>query len=307
MADIEHIIGHLPLEDAVRADVIAVYKLIAEAESHAHGMPVSEIHFHEVGTMDAVADITAACLLIRKLAPEKIVASPVHVGAGKVRCAHGVLPVPAPATAYILRDVPIYGGRIQGELCTPTGAALLRHFATRFGAMPPMRVQAIGYGMGKKDFEAANCVRAMLGESGSAGDTVTELSCNVDDMTGEAVGFALEELLAAGALEAFTVPVGMKKSRPGVMLCILCREQDSERIAGLMLRHTTSIGVRAHSCRRYVLTRRIETVQTPYGEVRRKLSEGYGASRVKYEYDDLAHIARETGRTLDEVRSELTH
>ena len=116
-----------------------------------------------------------------------------------------------------------------------------------------------------------------------------------------------EELLAAGALEAFTVPVGMKKSRPGVMLCVLCREQDSERIAGLMLRHTTSIGVRAHSCRRYVLTRRIETVQTPYGEVRRKLSEGYGASRVKYEYDDLAHIARETGRTLDEVRSELTH
>ena len=120
MADIEHIIGHLPLENAVRADVIAVYKLIAEAESHAHGMPVSEIHFHEVGTMDAVADITATCLLIRKLAPEKIVASPVHVGAGKVRCAHGVLPVPAPATAYILRDVPIYGGRIQGELCTPT-------------------------------------------------------------------------------------------------------------------------------------------------------------------------------------------
>ena len=170
-----------------------------------------------------------------------------------------------------------------------------------------MRVQAIGYGMGKKDFEAANCVRAMLGESGSAGDTVTELSCNVDDMTGEAVGFALEELLAAGALEAFTVPVGMKKSRPGVMLCVLCREQDSERIAGLMLRHTTSIGVRAHSCRRYVLTRRIETVQTPYGEVRCKLSDGYGASRVKYEYDDLAHIARETGRTLDEVRSELTH
>ena len=259
------------------------------------------------GTMDAIADVTAVCLLMNRLAPDEVVVSPIHVGSGQVRCAHGILPVPAPATAFILRDVPIYGGTVQGELCTPTGAALLRHFATRFGAMPPMRVQAIGYGMGKKDFEAANCVRAMLGESGSAGDTVTELSCNVDDMTGEAVGFALEELLAAGALEAFTVPVGMKKSRPGVMLCVLCREQDSERIAGLMLRHTTSIGVRAHSCRRYVLTRRIETVQTPYGEVRCKRSEGYGASRVKYEYDDLAHIARETGRTLDEVRSELTH
>ena len=307
MEEISHLIGHLPVSDRVRADIRAVYDAIAQAESQVHGVPVTDIHFHEVGTMDAVADVTAVCLLMNRLAPDEVVVSPIHVGSGQVRCAHGILPVPAPATAFILRDVPIYGGTVQGELCTPTGAALLRHFATRFGAMPPMRVQAIGYGMGKKDFEAANCVRAMLGESGSAGDTVTELSCNVDDMTGEAVGFALEELLAAGALEAFTVPVGMKKSRPGVMLCVLCREQDSERIAGLMLRHTTSIGVRAHSCRRYVLTRRIETVQTPYGEVRCKLSDGYGASRVKYEYDDLAHIARETGRTLDEVRSELTH
>ena len=216
------------------------------------------------------------------------------------------MPVPAPATAFILRDVPIYGGTVQGELCTPTGAALLRHFATRFGAMPPMRVQAIGYGMGKKDFEAANCVRAMLGESGSAGDTVTELSCNVDDMTGEAVGFALEELLAAGALEAFTVPVGMKKSRPGVMLCVLCREQDSERIAGLMLRHTTSIGVRAQLpplCAHAPDRNGADALRRGAPQ----LSEGCGASRVKYEYDDLAHIARETGRTLDEVRSELTH
>ena len=305
--DIEHLLSHLDLPQAVQTDALAVYRLIAGAESKVHGTTVDQIHFHEVGTLDALADVVGVCLLMHLLSAEKVFCSNVHVGCGQVRCAHGILPVPAPATALLLEGVPIYGGTISGELCTPTGAALLRHFATRFGAMPPMRVQAIGYGMGKKDFEAANCVRAMLGESGSAGDTVTELSCNVDDMTGEAVGFALEELLAAGALEAFTVPVGMKKSRPGVMLCVLCREQDSERIAGLMLRHTTSIGVRAHSCRRYVLTRRIETVQTPYGEVRRKLSEGYGASRVKYEYDDLAHIARETGRTLDEVRSELTH
>ena len=305
--EIEHLLSHLDLPQTVQDDALAVYRRIAEAESKVHGTTVDQIHFHEVGTLDALADVVGVCLLMHLLAPEKVYASSVHVGCGQIKCAHGILPVPAPATALLLSGVPIYGGAIQGELCTPTGAALLRHFATRFGAMPPMRVQAIGYGMGKKDFEAANCVRAMLGESGSAGDTVTELSCNVDDMTGEAVGFALEELLAAGALEAFTVPVGMKKSRPGVMLCVLCREQDSERIAGLMLRHTTSIGVRAHSCRRYVLTRRIETVQTPYGEVRRKLSEGYGASRVKYEYDDLAHIARETGRTLDEVRSELTH
>ena len=148
------------LPERVRENILAVYRLIAEAESRAHGVPVTEIHFHEVGTLDAVADITAVCLLMDRLAPEKVVASPVHVGSGQVRCAHGVLPVPAPATAYILRDVPIYGGSIQGELCTPTGAALLKHFVTEFGPMPVMRATAIGYGCGKKDFEAAKIGRA---------------------------------------------------------------------------------------------------------------------------------------------------
>lgn len=165
MADIEGIISGLDLPDSVREDVLAVYGLIAGAEIRAHGVPVTEIHFHEVGAMDAVADVTAVCLLMDRLAPEQVIASPVHVGAGHVHCAHGILPVPAPATADILRDVPIYGGGIKGELCTPTGAALLKHFATRFGDMPVMRVEKIGYGMGKKDFEAANCLRAMLGEA----------------------------------------------------------------------------------------------------------------------------------------------
>ena len=155
MHDIEHIVcSHLDLPEQVKSDILAVYKLIAEAESHAHGVPVSEIHFHEVGSMDAIADITAVCLLLHRLAPDEIIVSPVHVGCGEVHCAHGILPVPAPATAHILRGVPIYGGEVRGELCTPTGAALLAHFATRFGAMPAMRVSAIGYGMGKKDFRA---------------------------------------------------------------------------------------------------------------------------------------------------------
>lgn len=165
MSDIEKIVTDLPLSSKVKADILAVYGLIAEAESHVHGVPVTEIHFHEVGTMDAIADITAVCYLIEKLSPEKVVVSPIHVGSGQVRCAHGILPVPAPATAYILRDVPIYGGEIRGELCTPTGAALLKHFATDFGSMPMMKVSSIGYGMGRKDFEAANCVRVMRGES----------------------------------------------------------------------------------------------------------------------------------------------
>ena len=192
MADIRAIVNGLPIPTMVKLNILSVYEEIAQAESHVHGVSVDQIHFHEVGSMDAVADVTAVCLLLHRLDVDRIVVSPVHVGSGQVRCAHGILSVPAPATAWILREVPIYGGSIAGELCTPTGAALLKHFADEFGDMPPMRVSAIGYGMGRKDFPRANCVRAMLGQTEEKqGDAVVELRCNVDDMTGEAVGFAL--------------------------------------------------------------------------------------------------------------------
>lgn len=305
MHEIEKIVAALDIPEKVREDVLAVYNLIAEAESHAHGRPVTEIHFHEVGTMDAVADITAVCLLLHEISPDEIVVSPVHVGSGHVKCAHGILPVPAPATAFILKDVPIYGGSIDGELCTPTGAALLKHFATRFGDMPVMKTQAIGYGMGRKDFQMANCVRAMLGETADKTDTVLKLSCNVDDMTAEEVGFATERFFEGGAKEVYTVPVGMKKSRPGTLICVLCREQDREKMIGLLFQYTTTIGVREVLMNRYVLERRMETVSTPYGEVRRKISSGYGVSKMKYEYDDLSRIAEERNISLDEVRRYL--
>ncbi len=306
LGNIEHLVrDHLRLPEKVKQDVLAVYALLAEAESHAHGVPVSEIHFHEVGTMDAVADITAVCLLLYRLAPAQIIVSPVHVGSGHVHCAHGILPVPAPATAYILKDVPMYGGGVQGELCTPTGAALLKHFAGRFGDMPVMRTTAIGYGMGRKDFPQANCIRAMLGETEDSGDRVLQLSCNVDDMTAEELGFAMEALLSAGALEVYTVSAGMKKSRPGTILSILCRETEREKLLQVMFRHTATIGVRESICRRYTLTRRLETVQTPYGAVQKKLSSGYGVTREKYEYEDLARIAREQGMSLAELRKKL--
>lgn len=306
--DIEHIVcGHLNIPDQVKQDVMAVYGLIAEAESHAHGVPVTEIHFHEVGTMDAIADITAVCLLMNKIAPDQVIVSPVHVGSGHVHCAHGILPVPAPATAYILNGVPMYGGAVKGELCTPTGAALLKHFATRFGDMPVMRTEAIGYGMGKKDFEQANCIRAMLGETEDAGDSVLQLECNVDDMTAEELGFAMEAILAAGALEVYTVAAGMKKSRPGTILCVLCHEDAKETLVRVIFRNTTTIGVREHRCSRYTLKRSFETVQTPYGNVQKKLSSGYGVTREKYEYEDLARIAREQGLSLAEVRKGIAH
>ena len=293
--------GHLALPERVKRDVLAVYRQLAEAESHAHGVPVSDIHFHEVGTMDAIADITAVCLLMDRLAPGEVIASPVHTGSGQVRCAHGILPVPAPATAYLLRDVPIYGGTVQGELCTPTGAALLKHFVTRFGDMPVMRVSAIGYGCGKKDFEAANCVRALLGETENAAGSVLNLSCNLDDMTAEAVSFAMERLFDAGALEVYTVPVGMKKSRPGLLLRAICRPGDREAVVRAIFRHTSTLGVRESASRRYVLERTLETLDTPWGPVGRKRSSGYGVARSKHEYEDLARIAREKGISLVEA------
>ena len=305
MHDIAHLVrDHMDLPAAVQDDVLAVYDLIAQAESHVHGVPVTDIHFHEVGTLDAVADVTAACLLLHELAPDEIVVSPVHVGSGQVRCAHGLLPVPAPATAYILQGVPIYGGTIAGELCTPTGAALLKHFASRFGPMPPMRTAAIGYGMGKRDFgEACNCVRALLGETDSAADRVLELACNLDDMTAEAIGFAMDRLLAGGALDVWTSPIGMKKSRPGTLLQVLCRPADREAMLALLFKHTTTLGVREAVLDRYTLDRREDTVDGPCGPVRRKVSAGYGVTRTKYEYDDLARLAAEKDISLDAARA----
>lgn len=305
MHEIEHIIIDLNLPAKVQKDILEVYSLIAEAESHAHGVPVTDIHFHEVGTMDAIADITAVCMLMNEIAPDEVIVSPVHVGSGTVKCAHGTLPVPAPATAFILKDVPIYGGSIKGELCTPTGAALLKHFATAFADMPVMKTKAIGYGMGKKDFETANCVRAMLGETGDKTDIVLELSCNVDDMTAEEIGFAMEHLFEEGAREVYTVPIGMKKSRPGTLIRVICLETDREKMLALLFKHTTTIGIRETVTKRYVLDRSLETINTPYGEVRRKVSSGYGVSRAKYEYDDLRRIAKEQDMSLDEVREHL--
>jgi len=305
LEDIRHIVGHLSVPQPVREDILAVYGLIADAESHVHGVPVTEIHFHEAGTMDAIADITAVCLLMHRLAPDEVIASPVHVGSGHVHCAHGTLPVPAPATACILKDVPVFGGGIKSELCTPTGAALLKHFVTSFGDMPLMRVQSIGYGMGKKDFETANCLRAMLGETESSPGTLLELSCNVDDMTAEQIGFAMDRFFEGGALDVYTVPIGMKKSRPGTLLRVMCTSQNREILLHLIFKHTTTIGVREAEFRRHVMDRTTEIVQTPYGELRRKVSSGYGVTRSKYEYEDLARAAIEYGMSLDTLHSAL--
>lgn len=303
--DVQSRIAALPLPEPVRADITAVYRSIADAESRVHGVPVDEIHFHELGTLDALADVAGVCLLMHLLAPQQVICSPIHVGSGHVRCAHGLLPVPAPATALLLQGLPIYGGNIEAELCTPTGAALVRHFATDFGSLPLLRVQKVGYGMGSRDFPAANCVRALLGETQQQGAQVAELTCTLDDMTPEALAFAAEQLLAAGALDVTTTPTVMKKGRAGVTLTCLCEPAQREALVRLLFLHTTTLGIRTHVCERYTLTRQIETVQTPDGAVRVKRSCGWGVSRSKAEYEDLARIARESGRSLAEVRASV--
>ena len=317
MRDIEELVYGLAIEEDVKKDVMAVYNLIVEAESHAHGRPVTEIHFHEVGMMDAIADVTAVCLLMHRLSPERVIASPVHVGSGHVHCAHGIMPVPAPATAYILRDVPIYGGSIKGELCTPTGAALIKYFADSFGDMPVMTTEAIGYGMGKKEFSQMNCVRVLLGEEWNSGesqvkntepdkgDEIIELICNVDDMTGEEIGFAVNRLFSFGAREVFTVAVQMKKARPGVMLHVLTDAVRKDEMVRRIFALTSTIGIRVVPAERYILERREESVKTSLGTVRRKICSGYGVERYKWEYDDVEAIAREQNMSVREVRDIL--
>lgn len=302
MCEIEHIVSHFELPQKIKNDILSVYRIIAEAESHVHGVPIDEIHFHEIGSMDAVADITGVCMLINELAPEKIVVSPVCTGFGQVKCAHGILPVPAPAAAYILCDIPIYGGNIEGELCTPTGAALLKYFADEFNAMPVMRVSKTGYGMGKKDFETANCVRAMIGITGDVSETVTEISCNIDDMSAEELGFAFEKIMDSGALDVFTAPIGMKKNRQGILLTCLCRKEDTEKISEVIFRYTSTIGLRMSEKKRKTLERQSEIIKTKYGDIRIKRSRGFGTERVKAEYDDTSVVAEKLGISINDAR-----
>jgi uncharacterized protein (TIGR00299 family) protein len=325
-AQVEALLEAMQLPEEVQSDAEEVYSLLAEAESRVHGVPVEEIHFHEVGQMDAIADIAGCCLLIAMIAPDRIVCSPVTTGFGQVQCAHGILPVPAPATACLLKDIPARAGSVEGELCTPTGAALIRYFAESYGDMPLMETRAIGYGCGKKDFSRANVLRAMLGESFNAsedgsgqpenedttGDSdlpagpydgyVCELQCELDDMTPEEIAYAADRLMKDGALDVYTTAVGMKKGRPGVLLTVLCRPEDRKGAVADLFRHTATLGVRELLCGRYMMERESREAETPYGRLRVKHAEGYGAVKDKAEFDDLADMAGRFDLSLREVR-----
>lgn len=281
--------------------------------------------------MDAVADVVGNCFLLEAIGAERIVSSPVNVGSGSVRCAHGILPVPAPATAEILKGTEYYSDEIRGELCTPTGAAILTHFTDEIGARPRMRVDSVGIGAGTKDFPKANILRVFLGEAreisgaddgtqpegrdfqpaadeeifcdssdDSQMDQICELSANIDDMTGEELGFAMERILEAGALDVYYTPIVMKKSRPAVKLSCLCRREKAKAMAEVIFRHTRTAGIRRQDFVRYVLQRE----STERDGLRVKSYRGYGVERSKPEYEDLAELARSRDGSLIDMKGE---
>ena len=308
LADITGMIEALPLSDGVRTRASSVYALIAGAEAKAHGTEPGLVHFHEVGTLDAVADVVGFCLLCEMLGADEITSSPVTTGFGTVMTAHGLLPVPAPATASLLEGIPTRAGDIEKELCTPTGAALLRFFCSSFGERPDMTVTAVGYGLGTRELpDRPNCVRAFLGETAVAvgEDELTELRATVDDMTPEAAAFAAEALMEAGARDAYIAPVVMKKGRPGFVFVCLCSRDDAERFTQLLFRYTTTLGVRRFDCRRAALERSITEKETPYGTLRVKTATGAGVTRVKAEYEDVAAAAGKLGVSFAEAEKLL--
>ena len=308
LTDILRLIDSLHMPSEPKEDAKAVYSRIAQAEAAVHGTQPGEVHFHEVGMLDAVFDVSAVCFLIHRLSPSHIVCSPVCVGSGLVYCAHGFLPVPAPATARLLEGIPVYGSKFPGELCTPTGAALLSYFANEFGPMPQMTPQRFGCGVGSRTFPQPNVLRCILGKSGATEpsafkrDSVLKLEANIDDMTAEDLAFALEALIEAGALDAWTTPIVMKKGRPACMLTCLCQCNQGELFRNLVFKHTTTLGIRETETGRSLLSRRIETRRTTAGIIRVKIAEGPGICREKAEFDDLKAAAKECGSSIEEIR-----
>jgi uncharacterized protein (TIGR00299 family) protein len=306
LGGILNLIAAAEIPDPVKETSERVFRLLAEAESSVHGVSIEKVHFHEAGAVDSICDIVGACYALHLLGIETVHCSPVNVGSGTVNTEHGVLPVPAPATARLLRDRPIYSRGPAMELTTPTGAAFVTALAKDFGAMPPMRVKSIGYGAGDRDFgEHANVVRVMVGEASGAAEStsVCVIEANIDDSSPQVIAYAMEKLLEAGALDALVLPAQMKKGRPGVVLQAICDPGRREALVSVLFRETSTLGVRFYNAERRVQPRsRIEVV-TKYGAVPIKIGENGFAP----EYDDARRIARELGVPLKDVLAEAAH
>jgi uncharacterized protein (TIGR00299 family) protein len=312
LADIEDLIGKTELAETVKEKALKVFRRLAEVEGKLHSQPPGEAHFHEVGAVDAIIDIVGACVGLELLEVSELVCSSLNVGGGRVEAEHGSLPVPAPATAELLKDIPIYSSGIEGELVTPTGAAIVSTLASGFGPMPPMKVERIGYGAGEKDFpKFANVARLFVGQSaevvkpqpGAAGDEVVSvIEANLDDMSPQLYGYFVEQALAAGALDVTCTAIQMKKNRPGFLVTILCTPEASDALAQLLFEETTTIGLRIHEARRKVLERELLSVETRFGAIRVKVAKREGkVVNVAPEYEDCQRLATENAAPLKEV------
>jgi uncharacterized protein (TIGR00299 family) protein len=292
------------LPDSVKQNASAVFQRLGEAEAAVHQVPIEKVHFHEVGAADSIIDIVGACLALDLLGVDAIVSSPLNLGSGTVQTEHGLLPVPAPATAALVRGKPVYARGPAVELTTPTGAAVVTTLASDFGAMPPMRIAAGGYGAGSRDFpDHPNVLRALLGEASGAEEatTITVIEANIDDLSPQILGYAMERLLDAGALDATLQPIEMKKSRPGTLLRVLARPEDQERLTEIIFAETSTLGLRMYPAERRVQSRRWVEVTTPHGRVRMKVS---GAGAYAPEYEDCRRLALETGAPLKQIIAE---
>jgi pyridinium-3,5-bisthiocarboxylic acid mononucleotide nickel chelatase len=311
LTTILEILKNSQLAPPVQERASRIFKNLGEAEAHVHDAPLEKVHFHEVGAVDAIVDIVGSCIGFNALGIERFACSPLNVGGGTAQMSHGLLPVPAPATARLLQGVPTFSNGVQRELVTPTGAAIVATLCDSFGPQPPMTVSAIGYGAGTTDLEGQpNVVRIMIGDSvekvAHAGDEeISIIEANLDDMNPQIYGYVLEKALSAGALDVYTAALQMKKSRPGTLLTILCRPEDADKMMSLIFAETTTFGVRTHRAQRRALPREWVNVSTSFGSVRIKLSRSNGhILHVTPEYDDCRKLAVENQVPLQQVISE---
>ncbi len=308
LADILDIIAQSGISPAAKETACKIFVCIARAEAKIHGEAVEDVHFHEVGAADSIADIVGTAVLLDMLGVEQVICSPVSEGHGFVHCRHGIIPVPVPATAQILAQAgaPVRYADIESELVTPTGAGIVASLASGFGALPVMADMKIGYGAGKKDFAAPNLLRVYLGDiardgGGAAEEEIIVLQTNIDDMTAENTGFVMEELFAAGALDVFFTPVVMKKNRPAVKLSVLCKPGGKPAMEHVLFTHTATIGIRSSLVRRSVLPREMVNVSTQWGQIAVKASFYNGAAKYAPEYESVAASARRCGVGFDRV------
>lgn len=311
LTEIRKIISASGISESAKKTALAIFEALGAAEARIHNVPLEDIHFHEVGAVDAMVDIVCAAVGAEALGVDEIVCSPLNVGGGTVNCAHGTFPVPAPATVELLKDAPVYSSGIQAELVTPTGAAIVKTLATKFGAFPQMKIEKSGYGAGSRDFPGVpNVARLVVGESIAAkvtSDVVTVLEANLDDLNPQVFGYVMDRLLDEGALDVFGMPVQMKKNRPGTLMTVLCKPADASALTEIIFAETTTLGVRRREENRQTLARRWEPVHTPWGEVRIKVASMNGTvTNYAPEYEDCRRIASEQHVPLKTVMQEAT-